>query len=77
MRKAVYIAVAAGFVFLVILVGLRMILASGGLSFAVHHQIAMWLGIVFTVLLAVGLMSAVFYSSRHGLDDIHNKKRRD
>lgn len=77
MRKAVYIALAAGLVFLAILVGVRLILASGGLSQGTHLQIAMWLAIILSVLLGVGLMSAIFYSSRHDLDDIHRKKRRD
>lgn len=32
-------------------------------------HIAMWLGIVFSLLVGCGLMALVFYSSRHGYDD--------
>jgi membrane protein YdbS with pleckstrin-like domain len=31
--------------------------------------VAMWLGIVFSVLVGCGLMALVFYSSRHGYDE--------
>ncbi|TNE58787.1 MAG: hypothetical protein EP340_04560 [Alphaproteobacteria bacterium] len=77
MRKAVYIAIAAGFIFLMLLVGLRLIVAGGGFSPGTHLQISMWLGFIFVILLSIGLMSAVFYSSRHGHDDIHRNKRQD
>ena len=30
--------------------------------------VAMWLGIVFSLLLGCGLMALLFYSSRHGFD---------
>ena len=35
----------------------------------VEGQIAMWLGIVFSLVVGCGLMALVFYSSRHGYDD--------
>jgi len=31
--------------------------------------VAMWLGIVFSILVGCGLMALVFYSSRHGYDE--------
>jgi hypothetical protein len=31
--------------------------------------VAMWLGIVFSLVVGCGLMALVFYSSRHGYDD--------
>jgi hypothetical protein len=31
--------------------------------------VAMWLGIVFSLVIGCGLMALVFYSSRHGYDD--------
>lgn len=30
--------------------------------------VAMWLGIVFSLVVGIGLMALVFYSSRHGYD---------
>ena len=35
----------------------------------VEGQIAMWLGIVFSLAVGCGLMALVFYSSRHGYDE--------
>jgi hypothetical protein len=35
----------------------------------VEGQIAMWLGIVFSLIVGCGLMALVFYSSRHGYDE--------
>ena len=32
-------------------------------------QVAMWLGIVFSLVVGCGLMALVFYSSRHGYDE--------
>lgn len=64
-----------------IVVALRAILAAAGFyahaglskggdtSIGVHGWIAMFLGIVFSLVCGVGLMSLVFYSSRHGYDE--------
>ena len=41
----------------------------GDTSIGVHGWIAMFLGIVFSLVCGVGLMSLVFYSSRHGYDE--------
>ena len=35
----------------------------------VEGQFAMWLGIVFSLVVGCGLMALVFYSSRHGYDE--------
>jgi hypothetical protein len=35
----------------------------------VEGYVAMWLGIVFSLVVGCGLMALVFYSSRHGYDD--------
>ena len=35
----------------------------------VEGHVAMWLGIVFSLVVGCGLMALVFYSSRHGYDD--------
>jgi hypothetical protein len=35
----------------------------------VEGYVAMWLGIVFSLVIGCGLMALVFYSSRHGYDD--------
>ena len=40
---------------------------------SVHGYIAMILGIVFSLVLGCGLMALMFYSSRHGYDDIDRR----
>jgi hypothetical protein len=41
----------------------------GGPPLPIHGTIAMTLGIVFSLVVGCGLMTLVFYSSRHGYDD--------
>ena len=40
-------------------------------------QVAMWLGIVFSLIVGCGLMALVFYSSRHGYDEPAHFDRND
>jgi hypothetical protein len=40
-------------------------------------HVAMWLGIVFSLVVGCGLMALVFYSSRRGYDDAVGDARRD
>ena len=40
---------------------------------SIHGYIAMILGIVFSLVLGCGLMALMFYSSRHGYDDIDRR----
>jgi hypothetical protein len=40
---------------------------------SIHGYIAMILGIVFSLVIGCGLMGLVFYSSRHGYDDIDRR----
>ena len=40
-------------------------------------QVAMGLGIVFSLIVGCGLMALVFYSSRHGYDDAAHLDRSD
>ena len=40
---------------------------------SVHGYIAMILGIVFSLVIGRGLMALMFYSSRHGYDDIDRR----
>jgi len=39
----------------------------------VEGHVAMWLGIVFSLVIGCGLMALVFYSSRRGYDDAVNR----
>jgi Na+-driven multidrug efflux pump len=39
----------------------------------VEGHVAMWLGIVFSLVIGCGLMALVFYSSRRGYDDAANR----
>jgi len=38
--------------------------------------VAMWLGIIFSMVVGIGLMALVFYSNRQGYDDRANLDRR-
>ena len=40
-----------------------------GPAVPVEGQVAMWLGIVFSLVVGCGLMALVFYSSRRGYDE--------
>jgi hypothetical protein len=45
-------------------------LSSAGSPMSTNGYVAMALGIVFSLALGCGLMALLFYSSRHGYDDI-------
>jgi hypothetical protein len=45
-------------------------LSSAGSPMSTNGYVAMALGIVFSTVLGCGLMALLFYSSRHGYDDI-------
>lgn len=44
-----------------------------GVQISVHGYIAMALGIFFSLVVGVGLMTLVFYSSRAGYDEPHRR----
>lgn len=43
----------------------------GDVSMSIHGWIAMGLGILFSLIVGIGLMGLVFYSARHGYDEQH------
>jgi hypothetical protein len=43
--------------------------AEGGPAIEGHVAVAMWLGIIFSLVVGCGLMALIFYSSRQGYDD--------
>ena len=43
----------------------------GDVSMSIHGWIAMALGVVFSLIVGVGLMGLVFYSARQGYDEPH------
>ena len=47
--------------------------SAGDAQISLMGWLALAGGVVFTVLLGVGLMALVFYSSRHGHDDNHHQ----
>jgi hypothetical protein len=47
--------------------------AGEGVQISVHGYIAMALGIFFSLVVGVGLMTLVFYSSRAGYDEPHHR----
>ena len=48
-----------------------------GPPISVEGYIAMAAGIIFSLIVGVGLMSLVFYSRRHGYDEAANRGRED
>ena len=65
-----------------VLVGCLLALLGAAVWFAVYawtsiegpplpasFQIALWLGVIFSLIIGCGLMALVFYSSRRGYDD--------
>ena len=48
---------------------------SGGESMPTSGVVAMWLGIIFSLVVGVGLMALVFYSNRRGHDEPPQFKR--
>ena len=49
----------------------------GDVEMSPHGYIAMWLGIVFSMIVGVGLMALVFISSRRGYDDIGQRETKE
>ena len=45
----------------------------GHVSMSIHGWIAMTLGVVFSLIVGVGLMGLVFYSARQGYDEPHGQ----
>ena len=48
---------------------------SDGESMPTSGVVAMWLGIIFSLVVGVGLMALVFYSNRRGYDEPPQVKR--
>lgn len=69
LKKSVIAALATGGILLLILIFFDVSRSTGGLSVAAHLNISLGLGIIISLLLGVGLMSLIFYSSRRGYDD--------
>lgn len=43
--------------------------AEGGIVIDGHVAVAMWFGIIFSLVVGCGLMALIFYSNRQGYDD--------
>ena len=52
-------------------------MAVEGPDIPVQGYVAMAAGIIFTLIVGIGLMSLVFYSRRHGYDDAADRGRRE
>ena len=48
---------------------LKLVVRAQGLTMSIHGEIAMVLGVFFTLLVGVGLMLLLFYSNRSGHDE--------
>lgn len=51
-------------------VGIHMWTSLSGVEISFHGYLAMALGAILTLALGIGLMALVFYSARHGHDDV-------
>jgi hypothetical protein len=51
-------------------VGIREYMESEGIDFTIHGQIAMGIGIFFTMLIGFGLMALLFFSNKNGHDEV-------
>ena len=49
----------------------------GDVDMPASGYVAMWLGVVFSVVVGAGLMGLVFYSSRKGYDEPHRETEQD
>jgi len=74
-----YILLACLLLILALTVGVATLAwnAGDGVEISGHGYAAMTLGIIFSLLVGVGLMSLVFYSSRKGYDRSAERERRD
>jgi len=51
---------------------IHILIGLNDITLSFHGKLAMGLGIAVSLLIGIGLMALVFYSARHGHDDIQN-----
>lgn len=70
MKTVILIAALLGILLLAIFGGLSLWRSLDGVAIGPHGVIAIALGAGLSILLAAALMSLVFFSAKHGYDDI-------
>jgi hypothetical protein len=71
MRALIIVALFALLAVSVWFAGAAWLRLGGGDAIPFYGYVAMAGGVLFSLLIGGGLMALVFYSSRHGYDDIH------
>jgi uncharacterized membrane protein len=72
MNKTVLLAVTLGALLVASIAFAIWGMSGGGLQITGHGWLAMAIGVVVSLAVGGGLMTLVFYSARHGHDDIDN-----
>jgi hypothetical protein len=70
MKKALGVIGFCLIVSIISFLGIREYMEAEGIEFTIHGQIAMGIGIFFTMLVGFGLMALLFFSNRHGHDEV-------
>ncbi|UTW54408.1 hypothetical protein [Kordiimonas sp. SCSIO 12610] len=70
MKKALAVIGFCLIVSVISFVGIREYMESEGIDFTIHGQIAMGIGIFFTMLIGFGLMALLFFSNKNGHDEV-------
>ncbi len=73
MAKTILLAVTLGVLLVASILFAIWGMSGGDLQITWHGWLAMGLGVVLSLALGGGLMTLVFYSARHGHDDIDNE----
>ncbi len=70
MKKALSVIGFCLIISIISFIGIREYMESEGIDFTIHGQIAMGIGIFFTMLVGFGLMALLFFSNKHGHDEV-------
>lgn len=70
MKKALSVIGFCLIISIISFVGIRIYMEAEGIDFTIHGQIAMGIGIFFTMLIGFGLMALLFFSNKHGHDEV-------
>ena len=77
MRKLLILVPLLGLLIVSVWFAIRIWTGIEGPPIPIEGQIAMGLGIVFSLVVGCGLMALVFYSSRHGYDEAAHRDSAD
>lgn len=70
MKKILIIAASFLIIGAVLYWGVSVLITLQGVTLGFHGKLAMGLGVVFTMAVGFGLMALLFYSNKHGHDEL-------